>query len=63
MASAWLCSRNDILANVLIVIAGVVAHVSGSQWPDLAVGLAIATLFARSGFAVIGRARRPRATG
>jgi Co/Zn/Cd efflux system component len=60
MASAWLCSRNDILANVLIVIAGVVAHVSGSQWPDLAVGLAIATLFARSGLEVIAGARRPR---
>jgi Co/Zn/Cd efflux system component len=43
--AAFLSSRNDALANVAIIGAGLVtAFVSPSAWPDLLVGLGIAAL-------------------
>ncbi len=53
MRSTWLCSRNDIIANlsVLAVAAGV--KVFESSWPDILVGAVISVLFLRSAFAVI----------
>ena len=61
MSSTWLCSRNDLLANVgVLVAAGATAYLS-SRWPDIVVGVAIAALFLRSAFSVLvesGRALR-----
>jgi cation diffusion facilitator family transporter len=48
MRSVWLCSRNDIIANLSVLFAAAGVLLTGSQWPDLIVGLAIATLFIRS---------------
>lgn len=58
MRSAWLCSRNDVVANVAVLVAAAGVAVTGSVWPDIAVGLLIAALFLRSSFGVIGEARR-----
>ena len=60
MRSVWLCSRNDILANVLVLIAAIGVWMTASLWPDLLVGLSIATIFLRSAFFVIRDARRMR---
>jgi len=48
MRSVWLCSRNDIIANLAVVGAAVGVWFTSSQWPDLVVGLGIAYLFIRS---------------
>jgi Co/Zn/Cd efflux system component len=48
MSSVWECSRNDILANVSVLVAAGAVWVSGSAWPDLVVGLALAVLLLRS---------------
>jgi Co/Zn/Cd efflux system component len=58
MRSAWLCSRNDVVANagVLLAAAGVAA--TGSVWPDVLVGLAIAALFTGSAVGVLWAASR-----
>lgn len=53
MRSVWLCSRNDIVANVAVLGAAVGVWLSQSQWPDILVGLAIATLFLRTAFHVV----------
>jgi Co/Zn/Cd efflux system component len=42
--AAFLSARNDVIANIAIVIAGLLTAVSGSRWPDLIVGLGIAAL-------------------
>ncbi len=57
MRSVWICSRNDIFANVSVLVAGFGVWLVQSQWPDLVVGLAIAVLFLRSAFHVIKDAR------
>ncbi len=56
MRSVWICSRNDIVANVCVLFAGLGVWLARSQWPDLVVGLAIAILFLRSAFYVINDA-------
>lgn len=58
MSSVWECSRNDIAANVSVFIAAGAVWLTGSGWPDLAVGLALACLFLRSAVGVVGGAVR-----
>lgn len=58
MRSVWLCSRNDIIANFLVLLAAIGVWATNSQWPDLLVGLSIAALFLRSAFHVITDAKR-----
>ncbi|HIG44524.1 MAG: cation transporter [bacterium] len=52
MRSVWLCSRNDIIANVSVLIAGAGVLLTASHWPDVLVGLGIAVLFIRSSMLV-----------
>ncbi len=52
MRSVWLCSRNDIIANVSVLIAGAGVLLTASHWPDVLVGLGIAVLFLRSSMLV-----------
>lgn len=56
MRSAWVCSRNDLLANGGTVAAAAAVAVWGSFWPDVVVGLAIAALFLRSALGVLADA-------
>lgn len=53
MRSTWLCSRNDLFANSSVIIAAGLVAVTGSLWPDIIVGLAIASLFLHSAWQVI----------
>lgn len=53
MSSVWLCSRNDIIANVSVLCAAVGVWFTHSGWPDIVVGLALATLFLRSALFVL----------
>ncbi len=57
MSSVWLCSRNDIIANVSLLGAAALVHVTQSHWPDVIVGLALAALFLKSGLSVLAGAR------
>jgi Co/Zn/Cd efflux system component len=66
MASAWTCSRNDIIANVSVLLAAAAVATWGSAWPDIAVGVGIAALFLgsavgmlRSGFDALRREAEP----
>ena len=59
--AAFLSARNDALANVAIVAAGVVTALAPSAWPDLIVGLGIAALNAGAAREVFSAARREHA--
>lgn len=58
MRSTWLCSRNDLIANTSVIGAAVAVGLTGTLWPDVAVGLAIAALFLHSAWQVLTEARR-----
>ena len=59
--AAFLSARNDALANIAIVAAGVVTAFAPSAWPDLVVGLGIAALNAGAAHEVFRAARREHA--
>lgn len=61
MRSTWICSRNDILANVGVISAAVAVAATGSLLPDVLVGTAIAVLFLLSARGVLGDAAQARA--
>jgi Co/Zn/Cd efflux system component len=43
--AAFLSARNDVLANAAIILAGLMtAYLWASAWPDLIVGVGIATM-------------------
>jgi cation diffusion facilitator family transporter len=58
MRSAWLCSRNDVAGNVGVLAAAWGVGLTGSPWPDVLVGLALAALIGRSAGRIILDARR-----
>ncbi|MDL2191415.1 cation diffusion facilitator family transporter [Cobetia sp. LC6] len=57
MRSTWLCSRNDIIANASVFGAAILVGWTGSRWPDVLLGAAIAALFLQSAWQVIRDAR------
>lgn len=58
MRSTWLCSRNDIIANVSVILASGFVILTGTIWPDVIVAFGIALLFLHSAVQVIGDARK-----
>lgn len=58
MSSVWLCSRNDIIANLCVLLAAGLVWVSGSSWPDLAVGFLLTFIFAKSAGKVLSQSWR-----
>jgi Co/Zn/Cd efflux system component len=55
MNSVWLCSRNDLISNAAVIAAGGMVALTNAQWPDIVVGAAIALLFLKTSYGVIGR--------
>ena len=61
MRSAWICSRNDVVGNVGVLVAALAVGLTGSPWPDILIGLAVAGMFGRSAMQVIREAGRASA--
>ncbi len=62
MRSVWLCSRNDVIANIAVIIAGGLVLFTGSLWPDLIVGLGIGTLVLYSAVGVLKEVAQAKQT-
>jgi Co/Zn/Cd efflux system component len=54
--SVWLCTRNDCLANIAVMIAGAGVWASQTPWPDIAVAAIVACLGFSSAVRVIRQA-------
>ena len=54
--SVWLCSRNDAIGNVGVMIAAALVWLTGSPWPDLAFALVMAGLFTSSAVRILRQA-------
>jgi cation diffusion facilitator family transporter len=53
MRSTWLCSRNDLIANVGVLMAAAGSYLLTSRWPDMLVGVMIASVFLHSALDVL----------
>ncbi|WP_111885356.1 cation transporter [Acinetobacter sp. CFCC 11171] len=60
MQSVWLCSRNDAIGNVAVILAAVGVFGTGSLWPDLIVAVIMAILGLTGGYQVIRKALQER---
>lgn len=58
MTSVWICSRNDIAANLSVMLAAAGVWAFEAAWPDRLVALGLAVLLLRSGFGVLRDAAR-----
>lgn len=56
MSSVWECSRNDVAANVAVLIAAGLVRLTESAWPDLVVAAGLVVLLLRSSGRVLGSA-------
>src|SRR5215470_9897309 len=54
MRSAWICTRNDVLGNIAVLLAAVGVFGTGTGWPDVIVAAIMAAL-ALQGAAVVAR--------
>ncbi len=56
--SVWLCSRNDAIGNLAVIVAAGGVWASGTAWPDLVVAGVMASLFLWSSVQIVRQARR-----
>jgi Co/Zn/Cd efflux system component len=57
MRSVWLCTRNDVIANFLVLVAAAGVFGTGTVWPDVGAAAILAVLGLSSGRSVIRQAR------
>jgi Co/Zn/Cd efflux system component len=57
MRSVWLCTRNDAIGNVAVMLAALGVFGTGSGWPDLLVASMMAGLALTAAWQVISHAR------
>ena len=56
MRSVWLCSRNDAIGNIAVMLAALGVMGTASAWPDLLVACGMAVLALVGGWSVIKQA-------
>jgi Co/Zn/Cd efflux system component len=61
--SVWLCSRNDAIGNVAVMIAALGVWGTATRWPDLIVAAIMASLALQGAWTVVrqslGEMRHP----
>lgn len=58
MRGVWLCTRNDAIGNVAVMLAAFGVFGTGTAWPDLAVAVVMASLAIAAGWTVTRQAQR-----
>ena len=61
--SVWLCSRNDAIGNVAVMIAALAVWGTATKWPDLMVAAIMAGLFLYSSAQILKQAIQELRTG
>lgn len=57
MRSVWLCSRNDAIGNIAVMLAAAGVFGSGAGWPDAVVAMGMAGLGLSAAVSVVRQAR------
>src|SRR5262245_13247962 len=57
MRSVWICTRNDVLGNLAVMLAAFGVLGTGTAWPDLIVAAAMALLALTGSWTVVRQAR------
>lgn len=54
--SVWLCSRNDAIGNVIVMVAALAVWGTSTAWPDLVVAAVMAGIFLTSSMQILRQA-------
>lgn len=57
LRASWIFSTNDVIANVGVILSGVLVWATASRFPDLVIGLIISALVIRGGLRIVREAR------
>ena len=60
MRASYIFSKNDVIANLGVILAGALVWLTGSRYPDLFIGLIIALVVLRGGLVILREARAAR---
>lgn len=58
MRSVWLCTRNDVVGNIAVMLAALGVFGTGAGWPDIVVAAILGILALTAARSVIAQARR-----
>lgn len=53
MKASWIFSTNDVIANIGVIIAGVLVYFTKAGWPDLVIGTIIAVVVLRGAVSIL----------
>ncbi|MDW3094689.1 MAG: cation diffusion facilitator family transporter [Gammaproteobacteria bacterium] len=53
MRASWIFSKNDVIANIGVIIAGALVFFTGTRWPDLIIGAVIVWIVLWGGISII----------
>lgn len=62
MRASWIFSKNDVIANVGVIFAGILVYVLASPLPDLVIGALISLIVLRGGVSIVTDARLEKAS-
>jgi Co/Zn/Cd efflux system component len=57
MRSAWICTRNDVLGNLAVLLAAIGVFGTGTGWPDVIVAAIMAALALQGAWVVLQHSR------
>lgn len=63
MRASWIFSTNDVIANLGVIISGVLVWMIDSRIPDLIAGAIISTVIVRGGITILRDAKQTNETG
>lgn len=62
MRASWIFSKNDVIANLGVILAGGLVAWTGSRLPDLLIGLVVVVIVIRGGLLILKDANATRTT-
>ena len=60
MRASWIFSKNDVIANIGIILSGVIVYWSGQSLADLMIGLVISLIVIRGGVEILRDAKQEK---
>uniref|UniRef100_UPI00356B5CD7 cation transporter n=1 Tax=Pontibacterium sp. TaxID=2036026 RepID=UPI00356B5CD7 len=58
MRASWIFSTNDVIANLGVIIAGILVSITGNHIPDLVIGSIISLIVVRGGVQILQEAEQ-----
>ena len=60
MRASWIFSKNDVIANLGIIVGGGLVYLMESNYPDLIIGLIISVIVTHGGLQIMREANKER---